>query len=236
MLIVGDNMKITSTLTIASTSSTNDYLKTRQNDICVGTLVRAIKQTKGRGRRGTVWHAEEGKNLTFSFLLEGDIDASRRVLMASALAVVATLKNIGIISSIKLPNDIYVGDHKIAGILIETTTYHERPCIVCGIGLNVNEPEPTRYDEKATSLTALTNKSYDIESLLEGFKKVFNDIIENPNLFRDFKEEAQKRLHLVSYLHKTHQLVDFTPDFTCTIQSEKDVVDVPCEQLTFSLK
>ena len=89
----------------------------------------ALSQTSGKGQRGNRWDSEKGENLTFSILLRPgkdnirDITPFRQFVLSkiSALAVKRTLDAYGIRSRIKWPNDIYVGDRKICGMLIENS-------------------------------------------------------------------------------------------------------------------
>ncbi len=229
-------MKITATTILETTTSTNTYVKTHLDTMVPGTLVRAIAQTDGKGRRGTTWHAKPGKNLTFSFLLEGDIAASRRVLMASVLAVVDALDGIGVCASVKLPNDVYIDHHKVAGILLETTVQRGKAFIVCGVGINVNELAPDRYDPIASSLAVKTKKTHALGVLLQAFTRAFNDQINETTLFQAFKTITLRRQHVVMHHQNHYRLIDFTPDFTCQIETNGDTKHVPCERLTFTLK
>ncbi|WP_320054137.1 biotin--[acetyl-CoA-carboxylase] ligase [uncultured Acetobacteroides sp.] len=111
-------------------------------------------QTKGRGQRGNFWESEEGKNLTFSILTyPGFVEVYDHFYLSKVVAngVVQALEQLGVRAKIKWPNDIYVGDLKVAGILIENGLMGN--CLshsIWGIGLNVNQqafasdaPNPT---------------------------------------------------------------------------------------------
>ena len=87
-----------------------------------GDAVIAREQTAGRGQRGNKWSSKAGENLTFSLVWEPTfMEAKRQFLLseAVALALVDTLKEYDIRPKIKWTNDIYVGNKKICGILIE---------------------------------------------------------------------------------------------------------------------
>ena len=140
-----------------------------------GTVVVTDRQTAGRGQRGNSWEAQPGANLTFSLLLRPQaIPAARQfeLSMIVALEVAACVRRAlaGAPDApqvcVKWPNDIYVGDRKIAGILIENSLSGsgiERS--IAGIGLNVNQrrflsdaPNPTsiiHYTGTPTSLAPL---------------------------------------------------------------------------------
>ena len=104
--------------------STNDEARRHISDIDNLSVVSALSQTAGRGQRGNTWTSNAGENLMFSIVLKTP------VLMAedhfalneiAALSVADFLSTYGIKAEIKWPNDIYVGEKKICGILIENS-------------------------------------------------------------------------------------------------------------------
>ncbi|MBO4691622.1 MAG: biotin--[acetyl-CoA-carboxylase] ligase [Bacteroidales bacterium] len=105
----------------------------------------ALFQTQGRGQRGNTWKASKGENLTFSILLKPDFIFAQDQFIVSAIVTLGLhkyLQNKGIESRIKWPNDIYVGDRKIVGILIENgISGNNLSTSICGIGLNLNQRE-----------------------------------------------------------------------------------------------
>lgn len=136
----------------ATTTSTNDDA----HDSRYGHLdvVWAEHQTSGRGQRGHVWHSTEGDNLTFTVVLTPTfLPVVEQFLLSEvvALALVATLAEYDIACRIKWTNDIYAGDRKITGVLIEHSLAGDTLArTIVGIGLNVNQttfpddlPNPT---------------------------------------------------------------------------------------------
>src|SRR5882757_1221638 len=88
-----------------------------------GTVVITDNQTAGRGQRGNIWETDPGLNITFSLLLKPGFLAAKnqfRLNMAVSLAVAEGLKRY-VSSEVKLkwPNDIFISNKKIGGILIE---------------------------------------------------------------------------------------------------------------------
>ena len=164
---------------IDETDSTNQWIKVHKRD---GSLqakrasssafcVLSEYQTAGRGCGTNTWESERGKNLLFSMLIHPtDIPASRQFLvsmvMANSIAKVVSkyVKNV----SIKWPNDIYVGDRKICGILIEN---HLQGGIIndsiLGVGLNVNQLRFVSDAPNPVSLANLTGREFDREMLLQ---------------------------------------------------------------------
>lgn len=130
---------------LESVDSTNNYVANliSANNIEHGTVILADNQTNGRGQRGNVWDSKPGENLIFSLYAKPEnlsVNKQFFLSMAIALACNKTLQNLNIESKIKWPNDILIGNKKIAGILIENqlkSTNIEHSII--GIGFNINE-------------------------------------------------------------------------------------------------
>ena len=153
-----------------------DLLKNQK--VLEGAIITANFQTKGRGQMGTSWYSEKGQNLLFSLIhtptalpLEMQFYLSKVV----ALGIVSFLNEITITNAkIKWPNDIYVGDKKVCGILIENNSrgYCLESSIV-GIGLNVNQLDFGVYDDSATSLRLLFGKVMETSLILN---KLLNNL------------------------------------------------------------
>lgn len=130
---------------IEETGSTNAWMKERAGVLESPSMVTARCQTAGRGQRGNSWESEPGKNLTFSvFYRPRRLRASRQFLLSEtvSLAMVDVLDQYGVAATVKWPNDIYVADGKVAGILIENSILGtDLSWAVIGIGLNVNQRE-----------------------------------------------------------------------------------------------
>ncbi|MDY3978478.1 MAG: biotin--[acetyl-CoA-carboxylase] ligase [Tidjanibacter sp.] len=119
-----------------------------------GDVIVADSQTLGRGQRGHTWSSRAGENLTASFVVipsQLSVDCQFLLSQTAALAVVDTLRGYGIESRVKWTNDIYCGDKKICGILIENTLSGNKVSrSIIGIGVNINQcdfdpdlPNPT---------------------------------------------------------------------------------------------
>ena len=139
-------------------------------------VLAARKQFAGRGQRGNKWDAEPGANLTFSIILKyraagmTPLPATRqfRLSRIAALAVCDYLKAKGVESRIKWPNDIYVRDRKICGMLIENSLDGEYvDWSVIGIGINLNQKKFPVEVINPTSLTLLTGAEYDVGAELD---------------------------------------------------------------------
>ena len=153
------------------TSSTND--DARDEKYCEGDVVWADFQTAGRGQRGHEWHSRKGENLTFSVVLEPTfvpIAEQFAVSEVVALSLVDMLAEYGIEARIKWTNDIYVGDRKLVGILIEHSlaTSTLRRTIV-GIGINVNQTEFDASLPNPVSMAQLLGRELNVEDVLQRF-------------------------------------------------------------------
>ncbi len=154
---------------LEQTTSTND--DARDPRYGHGDLILAERQTAGRGQRGHKWSSEEGLNLTFSLVLEPRfLPAGEQFLlsMAVSLALVDTLARFGIEARIKWTNDIYVGDRKIVGMLLEHNLTGGTLCrTIAGIGLNVNQQDFDPSLPNPTSMRLLAGRTFDRWEVLE---------------------------------------------------------------------
>jgi BirA family transcriptional regulator, biotin operon repressor / biotin---[acetyl-CoA-carboxylase] ligase len=150
---------------VSSTPSTQLLLPP---DAPEGALVAAGEQTAGRGRLGRRWLAPAGTSLLCSLQLRPAI-ASERLPQLTGIAPLACAEAIaaltGLEPKLKFPNDVLVGDRKLAGILAEAREGR----VVLGIGVNVNVPAeelPQEVDRPATSVLVETGRELDRAELL----------------------------------------------------------------------
>ncbi len=157
--------------------STNSDAKLHIDDYDNLSVCAALSQPKGRGQSDHKWFATPGKNLTFTIILKPDGFVAADALYLTritTLSLLSYLRRKGIEARIKWPNDIWVGDRKICGILIENTLDgHLVHYSLIGIGLNVNETNWPEYLPNPVSMSELTGKEYDIRVELEEFHKEF---------------------------------------------------------------
>ena len=138
-------------------------------------VVWAECQSAGRGQRGHTWHSNEGVNLTFSTVLKPTFLAAVEQFMLSevvALSLVDALAEYGVECRIKWTNDIYAGDKKIAGVLIEQSLAGDTIArTVVGIGLNVNQREFPADLPNPTSIVVERGAECERREVLECFLK-----------------------------------------------------------------
>lgn len=139
-----------------------------------GVIVAVRCQTGGRGQKGNSWEAQPGKNLTFSAMWKPRGIAAREqfsISEAVALAVVDFLEDAGINAKVKWPNDIYVDDRKICGILIEHSVMGtEISRTIAGVGINVNQREFLSGAPNPVSMASIAGTEFPTERLLEDFE------------------------------------------------------------------
>ncbi|TNF08298.1 MAG: biotin--[acetyl-CoA-carboxylase] ligase [Bacillota bacterium] len=147
--------------------STSNFLKENHTYFPHMTIIRADHQTEGRGQFDRKWESEPKDNILFSILLKDiKFDQMYKIKSWVITALMNFLHEHGILVSFKEPNDLYVDDKKICGILIETQSdYDAFNYAVIGIGMNVNQ---TVFNHpKATSLKIENDQTYDVDQLFE---------------------------------------------------------------------
>ena len=147
-------------------TSTNSWISQHEGELRDFTLVSAVTQTAGRGQRGNSWEAAPGENLTFSVLHRpADFPARDQFAVSCAVscAVADYLASRNIEAKVKWPNDVYVADRKIAGILIENSLMGSLLSrTIIGIGININQREFLSDAPNPVSLSQLTGKTYSL--------------------------------------------------------------------------
>ncbi|MDB4710554.1 biotin--[acetyl-CoA-carboxylase] ligase [Flavobacteriales bacterium] len=173
-MFIGNNL-----IELDVVDSTNNYAANLlvQTKLVSGTAIMTHFQTGGRGQRGSDWISEPGKNLLFSIVLNGHfINSENYFLLSKAVAVGINeaLEDVsGKTGFVKWPNDIYIDQKKIGGILIENQWKGSLlEVAIVGIGINVNQ---VNFDDLqgVTSLSLLGSKNYDLKEVMA---KVFEKI------------------------------------------------------------
>lgn len=147
-----------------------------------GTLVFAEEQTAGRGRRGRSFYSPAGQNLYFTLVLRCPVELHRRLPLIVPLAVCAAIAAEAPAARIKWPNDIWIGDRKVAGMLIDAELSPAGAVALPGIGINVNA-DPTVVPELrdiATSLARELSRPVEREALLAHICNELERLLEAP--------------------------------------------------------
>ncbi len=165
---------------IEEVDSTNDYILKSKEIKEYGSVVLAENQLAGKGRQGRSWKSVSDKNLTFSVLLNEELDKINVTLInfAASLSVGNALENLYQLNvNLKWPNDVLVGNKKIAGILTETVSKSNRvEKAVVGIGINVNQPVfPEKFQIVPTSVKIELKREVSRERLLSEILNLFEE-------------------------------------------------------------
>jgi BirA family biotin operon repressor/biotin-[acetyl-CoA-carboxylase] ligase len=181
--------------------STNNYAKQqiRENELAEGTVFLTYEQTSGRGQQKNIWESEPRQNLLFSIVLCPDFVEMRRQFQLSkvvSLGIYGAINKYVSGVKIKWPNDIYVGDRKLCGILIENSVMNGvLNNSIVGIGLNVNQTVFNSDAPNPVSLKMLTNQHYDCDIILS---EVLSEIDKYYCMLRDGQDEKIDREFLTA--------------------------------------
>jgi len=198
-------------------SSTNDLaLKLAREGALEGTLIVAEHQTKGKGRNGNAWLSTESQNIMFSLIIKPECPVTKLTLFSllSALAVAQTVEAFcDERCEIKWPNDVLINRKKVCGILNESAIMGQSLAyLVVGMGLNINQIEfEPELESKATSLRAVTGKSYERETvlalLLERFWELYQQFKngQTAEALKLWKSHCQMLGREIEFLHLGHR-------------------------------
>lgn len=157
-----------------SVPSTNDLaLEEAEGDMKTGGVFVAREQTNGRGRRGNTWESRPGENLTFTILVR--YPAAPQTAQSYPLVVGLAVREVIALRlpegdeqvRVKWPNDVYVDDQKIAGILVESRIQAGSIALAVGIGLNVAARDFGPFAKERTSLALALKAARDPDPALE---------------------------------------------------------------------
>ena len=179
-------------LRLEKADSTNTWVSQHENEVASPAFVYCMEQTAGRGQRGNSWESQPGKNITASVIFHPhNFNASQQFAIseAIALAIVDFLKSLEIDAKIKWPNDIYVGDQKICGILVEhVVTGKNISRTIAGFGININQENFYSDAPNPVSAKILTGKEYNLELLIPELANSLENYIirlSEPEIFHD---------------------------------------------------
>ena len=204
---------------IGNLPSTNTYTAglLKEKELPEGTVIQTNYQSTGRGQAGNSWESEDGKNLLISIVLYPTmINPSDQFIisMTVSLGICDFLSRYTSLCSIKWPNDIYISNDKIAGILIESSIIDS--CIkstIAGIGININQDHFLSDAPNPVSLKMLTGKSYNLKTCLT---EMVNDLdrrykqVLSEN-FSQIKDEYVSKLYR---LNEWHTFTDTESNFS----------------------
>ena len=159
------------------------------------------RQTQGRGQATNRWESAPGKNISMTVIFRPEcLEAGKQfaVSMVIALGACDFISRYVSGCSVKWPNDIYVGDRKISGILIEHSIMGRYVGgSLCGIGVNINQERFLSDAPNPVSLFQLIGKEIPVkralEELLDCIEKRYETIRDYEGLERDFLKVLYRR-------------------------------------------
>ena len=169
---------------LETVDSTNNYIREHLDELNNYSLVFSHHQTKGKGRITRFWY-DDKNSVTASLLIKSVKGDVKHLSLIAAYAVFTALKEYDLDVKIKWPNDIYIGDKKICGILIETIITDKIDAII-GYGINtntkafpVNAGNPTSiYLEKKIEVDNIKLAKRVSELIIDAYENMeFKDII-----------------------------------------------------------
>lgn len=158
---------------VETAESTNDLARqlARGGEVD-GTVVIAERQTAGRGRQGRAWHSPQG-GLWMSLLLAPEgwpLDPSLLTLLSSVAFARGVEATTGVTVGLKWPNDLRLGQRKVAGILGELQPVAVGSALILGAGFNVNikaQDFPFQLRSTSVSMCEADGRTVDLVQLLE---------------------------------------------------------------------
>jgi BirA family transcriptional regulator, biotin operon repressor / biotin---[acetyl-CoA-carboxylase] ligase len=178
----------------STNSKASELLRT--TNLPPDTIIAARFQREGRGQQGNYWESEPGSNLLFSMILyPNNIEPASQfyISMAVSLGIADYLRKLLPEVSVKWPNDIYSGEGKIAGILIENTIAGNNIIhSIAGVGINVNQKIFRSDAPNPVSLATITGIEHDPEVILMAVVGNINNYF---NLLLDGKYEELSSLY-----------------------------------------
>ncbi len=206
MQIIGTNI-----ISLDETASTNDYLMEllKSGHPAEGTVVITHKQFAGRGLDTNKWESEPGMNLTFSLLLHPRfLEAEKQCLLSMAISLgIHDLVHSKVSKqpvTIKWPNDIYIADRKVCGILIHNSvTANLLDYAVVGIGLNVNQDTFRSDAPNPVSMKMVTGRDFGLEDLFRQLCKWLDSRYIQLRM-GDYKGIREEYLSLLYRLNEWH--------------------------------
>jgi BirA family transcriptional regulator, biotin operon repressor / biotin---[acetyl-CoA-carboxylase] ligase len=195
--------------------STNTWLATRAAEGAPEGLVAVADfQSAGRGRLDRRWESPPGASLLCSILLRPDVSPDQLQLVVACVALsarAALVRLCGVRPDLKWPNDLIVGDAKVAGLLAEIVAVDERLAVVVGIGVNLTNDGPK--DVVATSVRTSSGVTISSPALLDILleelesRRVLLDDINGQVTLRDEYQRALVTLGQSVRVERSHDAI-----------------------------
>jgi BirA family biotin operon repressor/biotin-[acetyl-CoA-carboxylase] ligase len=209
LLTINDN--IDQFIYLAESISTNEYAnsllsKSNPND---NIAIYSFNQSKGKGQIGRTWYTGDGNNLALSFIIRlNNFKPEYAQYLSMWLANVVRRFCAQLLPDhsvkVKWPNDIYVNDLKLSGLLIQSSIMGSLvKNSILGIGLNVNETDFPTELPNPVSLIQLKDQKWELMDLVWQLSSFISNRfyeLSNSN-FSFIKDEYLKHLYLKDQWH-----------------------------------
>ena len=203
--------------------STNTYLKDNYDKFDDKSILWAIKQTNGRGRYLRLW--ESNDDLTFSFITKENYKNT----IITPLAIVKALKKYNLNTYIKWPNDIYLDNKKLSGILIEAI-YDGSDFLAEIVGIGIN-----KTDKPDVLGIGLSKYNIDYKELIS---KIINEYSILMNMkFNDYIDEyifySNTINRIIIYQGVEYKAVGITKEGHLVIDNNGDIKTISCDEIIY---
>jgi len=221
-MIIGSNILFFENL--PSTNTHTSFLL-KNSTVTEGTIVFTNYQLAGRGQMGNQWESEDGKNLLISIVLfPSMINPADQftISMTISLGICDFLKRYISLSKIKWPNDIYVNNDKIAGLLIESSLMgNSIESTIAGIGLNINQEKFLSEAPNPVSLKMIKGRNFDLTTCLH---QLASDLDTRYKQLKKRNTDQIKKEYISQLfrLNEWHEYRDVNGTFTGRIRSVSD--------------
>lgn len=190
-------------LHLEKVGSTNAYLQEMPEQERISCVVYADEQSSGKGMGSNSWESQPGRNLTFSMGVNVSfLEAAHQFLLSQAVPLGLLDVLDGILpdgACVKWPNDIKVGDGKLAGILINSTIRGAMMGVsVIGIGMNVNQMQFQDWPTHPVSMKMILGRDVELETLLPQLVEAVDrrvQMLRTPEGVACVKEDYLERLY-----------------------------------------
>jgi BirA family transcriptional regulator, biotin operon repressor / biotin---[acetyl-CoA-carboxylase] ligase len=245
-LFVGQNL-----ITLDSVDSTNSRLKnilSNSEPLPEGTVIMAEQQYAGRGQLSGSWTSEPGKNLTISILLKPVFLSPEKQFhlnKAVSLAINDVLiKYFKANAAIKWPNDNYINNEKICGLLIENIIQGGVvKYSIIGIGLNINQESFPDHVGNATSFRKILHKDYDLQVVLNEICAAVEAryLQLRAGMYDELATEYLKRLYrydkisrfLINGIEQLGRICGVSPEGYLQVEFEKSIRQFGLKEIQF---
>ncbi len=212
-----------SLLQVDEIPSTNTHLKNEYDKYQDNTILWAINQTEGRGRYDRRW--ESKNDLTFSILFKEKYNSA----IIAPLAIILALNDYNINAKIKWPNDIYLYEGKLSGILIEDVYEGEFKASIVGIGINMNDYPGVNGIGIGEFITDMKELIFKVCKYFKYLTTVnTNTII---NMYREYSNVIGKT---INYKEVEYLVKDIDKDGHLIIENDNETKTISCDEISIT--